>query len=324
MFQNKTNIDLALAVWLADPSGYDLNQEEYTISATTLQKPLRAIVLGARAMKQGTVDLVDLVRSRLGTAVHSAAEESWKSKSLPDVLHSLGVPKEDLGLYRVNPTTPKTSKDQVDVFLENRVQKKIAGFTISGKYDFVINGQLKDIKSTSTFAYIKGGNERDYQLQGSIYRWLNPELITEDYVHLLYLFTDWKEYLTLSDPKYPKHPIVTKKIPLLSLYETEMYIRDRLEAITVAMGLPEDQLPECSSEELWQTPTKYAVYLGLTTNRATRVFDTHQEALAYGIKKKRPDAKIIERPGKVKRCRYCSARPICTQSEKLELQGLLD
>ena len=79
MYTNHTNIPLALAVWLASDD-YDLTPKVNTISATSLMKPTKSLVLSMRLAAQdqeGIADVSDLIPSSLGTAVHSAVENSW-------------------------------------------------------------------------------------------------------------------------------------------------------------------------------------------------------------------------------------------------------
>ena len=75
-YANTSSVPLSLAVFLVTDN-YD--HEENTISATALIKPLRQIVLSARVPEDMTpVDLVNLVPSRMGSAIHDAIERSWK------------------------------------------------------------------------------------------------------------------------------------------------------------------------------------------------------------------------------------------------------
>ncbi|MEE4244764.1 MAG: hypothetical protein V2I33_05105, partial [Kangiellaceae bacterium] len=77
-YTNYTDIPLVLAVWLAANRGYDLEYKPDVISATTLFKPVRSIILSRRvAANQQSVDIESLVQSALGTAVHTAVEDAW-------------------------------------------------------------------------------------------------------------------------------------------------------------------------------------------------------------------------------------------------------
>jgi len=78
---NNTNVPLSMALWLADDD-YDYDDDPNVISATTLLKPMKAIVLArqnADLVKTG--DIVSVAASRIGTAMHDAIERTWRKKA---------------------------------------------------------------------------------------------------------------------------------------------------------------------------------------------------------------------------------------------------
>lgn len=324
MFTNKTNIPLPLAIWLAAPGSYDLIPNPQTISATSLQKPLRSLVLSRRIVRETEVDLDDLLASKLGTAVHEAVENAWL-RDYEKAFFNLGYPISAIEKFVVNGNQKENyPKDSIFIFLEKRTSKELDGFIISGKFDVVIDGQLHDIKTTKTYSYIADSNTEDYRLQGSIYRWLNPDLIKEDTLIINYLFTDWSPLKALADKEYPKSRCLEKHIPLYSIQETETYIKNRIAQIKKYESVDQEELPLCSLEELWQEPTKYALYADPNkTSRATKLFDDLGSAQIHNNTKCKGKGLIVKREGAVKRCIYCDARSICTQAEQLQLKGLL-
>lgn len=72
-----------------------------------------------------------------------------------------------------------------------------------GKFDIVTEGLLQDVKSTSTYTWVKGGRDEEHRLQGSMYRWLHDDKITEDVIRINYIFTDWMKALATSQENYP-------------------------------------------------------------------------------------------------------------------------
>jgi hypothetical protein len=119
----------------------------------------------------------------------------------------LGIPQHVIDKIRVNPDTPGDDP-RFDVYLEQRSKKTVGKWTISGKFDFVHEGRVKDIKTTKTYNWIKGSNDEKYMIQGSIYRWLNPEIITDDFVDIMMIFTDW----SLSTKPWPTSPILRSQL----------------------------------------------------------------------------------------------------------------
>ena len=172
-YANTSSVPLSLAVFLASDF-YDHDQDENTISATALIKPLRQIVLSARVPEDMTpVDLVNMVPSRMGTAIHDAIERSWKL-NYRMALRLLGYPNHVIEKIRINPKPEELTDGLIPIYMEQRAHKKVGKFTISGKYDFIGDGRVEDFKSTSTYTAMNNTNDEKYIWQGSIYRWLNP------------------------------------------------------------------------------------------------------------------------------------------------------
>lgn len=307
---NNSNLPLSMQVFLAHNS-YDGTNEGKSISATSLLKSTRQIILGGRIEDDVPIELISLVPSRIGTAFHEAVEAAWKSDGLMDTLKSLNVPKGLRERLRVNPV--EVTEDIIPVYLEQRTSKQFKGWGINGQFDIIVNGVLEDIKSTSVYSYMSQTNVKKYQLQGSIYRWLNPELITEDYMLIDYIFTDWNKHRALSGNGYPTERIMSQKIPLLSLEETERFIEGKLRELDSNLSKDEWELPKCTAEELWRTDTKYK-YLSKPDAKRGKNFDSAAEAQAYLHEKGK--GTVIEVLGEVKACKYCAAFALCSQKDQ--------
>lgn len=311
---NITNISLPLAVWLASDD-YDFHPgTTRAISATSLIKPIRQILLRERLNESNmeTPDVSDFIASKLGHAIHDSIERAWTNNAIR-AMRSMGYPEKVLQRIVINPETVEPG--QIPVYLEQRQSKMFRGYRISGKFDFVIDGELQDFKSTGTFSYTKGGKDEIYQLQGSIYRWLNPEKITEDYLNIQFIFTDWQRYMAVRDPNYPQQRVLTHRVPLLSVEETEAWLNAKIDALEAAADLPEHQIPYCSDADLWRTEPQWKYYANPEkTARATKNCDSLEDAQAY-MASKGGKGVIVEVPGMVKACGYCPAFNICTQKD---------
>ena len=317
---NKENIDLPLAVWLAVDE-YDYVNEDNYISVTSLMKPVRQLVLAQRQdSKDLSIDIADLIAARMGTAIHNSIEEAWV-KHGHHAMRKLGMSDDIINKVQINPEKPDPNKHHV--YLERRSIKSIAGFRVGGKFDFAIDGQVQDNKSTSTFVYTNDTKADDYILQGSIYRWLNQDIIFDDNIRIHFIFTDWSKLRAMTEQGYPQKKIEHKDYPLLSLEDTEKYIKGKLGLLVSLKDTPEHLLPECTDKELWRSKPQYKYYKNPDKlTRSTKNFDNEIEA----TQRLYDDGKvgiIITVPGEVKACHYCPVFDSCTQKDKLITDGSL-
>jgi len=214
-------------------------------------------------------------------------------------------------------------EDAIPIYLENRSQKKIVKWWVSGKFDFVYEGRVRDIKTTKTYNWILGGNDKKYALQGSIYRWLNQDIITDDACSIEFLFTDWSPLKQMLDKDYPPSRVETRIIKMMSIEETEAFLLKQLSILDKYMEAKQKDMPECTPEELWMKPTKYAYYKKADAKgRATKLFDTMHEATAR-CSQDGGQGKILPRIAEPKFCLFCDARPICMQAAKFIEDGIL-
>ena len=323
-FSNRSNIPLSLAVWLCDDD-YDHDDDPNTISATTLLKPIRAIVLARQNMQLNKVaDVEGLIASRMGTALHTAIENTWKNhKKVVEILSNLGYNAEVIRNILINPAKEEISIDSICIYMEQRSSKKVGKFKITGKFDMVIEGALEDYKSTGTYNYISGSNKEKYKQQGSIYRWLNPTIITEDIMKIQYIFTDWSAMKARQDKKYPQKRLVEQRINLMSIPETETFVAGIVAKIEHCESLPQSDLPVCTSEELWRKPDVFKYYKDpLKKTRSTKNFDIYNEAVDRMIAD--GNTGVIDTiKGQVIRCKYCDVIGICDQAKQLVTEGSL-
>lgn len=310
---NHLNIPIYAAVWLLQDD-YDYVDDPKYLSATTLLRPMKEVILSKRVDSSETeVDLSDYISRRLGSSLHDSVEKSWTDKkSLEKALNLMGYDINDVAVNEKDPG------DRIPVFLEQRTNKNILGYRIGGKYDFVFNGLLHDLKSTSAYSWIYSDRDDDYALQGSIYRWLNPEIITESSIKITFIFTDWQSSQAKSNPNYPQSRIESKDVPLLSEIETERWIKQRISLYDLEKDLPEEKITPCTAKEMWLSDPVWKYYgnpaADPATSRATKNFTDPMEAANYYQTKGK--GKIVEFPSEPKKCqKYCSAFSICKQGQ---------
>ncbi len=323
---NNSNISLSLAVWLIhDQYDYGAGKDfkEY-ISVTTLMRPTKQIVLARRVPPEQQVEDVEQYIARgLGNSIHDSIEKAW-TQSYQINLRKLGYPQSVIDLVAINPTDAErlANPDMIPVYLEQRGFREINGVTIGGKFDLVAEGHVEDNKSTSAWGWVFGTRDDENQLQGSLYRWIDADRevrrITEDYIRVNYIFTDWQKMQARSNPKYPQKRVEHKDIPLLSLEDTELYVKSKLYDIKKNMNLPEEAMVECSDEDIWRSDPQYKYYADptKTAGRSTKNFETLVEANAFMAEK---GGKGIVKTilGEPKRCQqYCGAYSICKQKDR--------
>ena len=319
-YANTSSVPLSLAVFLASDF-YDHDQDENTISATALIKPLRQIVLSARVPEDMTpVDLVNLVPSRMGSAIHDAIERSWKD-NYPNALASLGYPKRVIEKIRINPKPEELTDGVIPIYMEQRAKKTVGKFTVTGKYDFIGDGRVEDFKSTSTYTATNNTNDEKYIWQGSIYRWLNPQIITKDEMAIQFIFTDWSKAKAMQDPKYPQQRIQQRILPLKSIQETDAFVTRKLNQIEQYWDAPEEQLPLCTDADLWRSEPVFKYYKNPEKRaRSTKNFDNRHDAQLRYIEDGSVGI-VVEQPGQVTACKYCPAFAVCSQKDALIASG---
>jgi hypothetical protein len=319
---NTADISLDLAVWLLHDE-YDYVQEENYISVTSLMKPIRQIILPSRIPPGDRVlDVTDFVASALGKSIHDSIEKAW-TKGLEHKLGLLGYGPDTIQRVKVNPTLEevRASNSIIPVYIEQRAIREHRGRRIGGKFDMVTDGIVKDNKSTSAFAWVAGTRDEEHILQMSLYRWIDAaqehRKITEDFGQINYIFTDWSKMMARQNPKYPQSRVLSKKLELLSLEDTERWVDEQLALIDKWHDAPESQIPHCTDQELWRSDPKFKYYAdpkkAAEGGRSTKNFDSltaanqHQVAMGKGV--------VITVPGEPKRCSYCNAFDACTQKD---------
>lgn len=308
--KNEDGISFPFSVWLANDS-YDYITEDNYISATQLLKPTRQVILSMRS--DVDIDIRDRLAVSTGTAIHDSVEKAWMEHYDAN-MRALGYSEDFISKVKINPE--KLELGDIPVYIEKRAVKELDGFKIGGKFDFVLNGNLHDIKTSSTYTYMEDSKREDYILQGSIYRYLNQDIITGSDITIDYFFTDWSKINALSNSQYPQSRCLSKSYPLLSVLDTEKYLKTKLCEIKTNLNKPEDEIIPCPDKDLWLSPTVYKYYSDSTkTNgRATKNFTSLEEANAYAASKGKGIIKTVL--GTPRRCMYCPAYSICSQRRR--------
>lgn len=255
------------------------HNEPGCVSATTLLKGVKEILLTDRHWDEITVDVADNIWALLGTAVHKVLEEETQS-----------------------------------TFTEEKFWSKIGDWNVTGKVDCydLANEVLYDYKCTSAWKVVFK-NFEDWERQGKIYAWLLKQKgLNVKECNFIAILRDWSETESLRNSSYPVCQLYvhTFKITEEDLAEIEQYIKEKLELLSAYKDTPDDSLPECTEEERWAEKTKYAV---MKEGRKTAVRVWEEKADADNMVKELGDKHYVEeRKGKDKKCtRYCPCAAFC-------------
>ena len=252
-------------------------------SVTTLLNPPRYVHLYKRYVDKADLNYDVMMPSFIGTGVHAYVEQCLS----------------------------KTGKYTT----EQRMIADIADRRISGTFDIYGDGEIWDIKTCKTWKVIFDPEFEEWTQQQNIYAFLlHLKGIEVKRLNIIALFLDWIELKSVKDPNYPQSPVVQYQLPLWSWKKTEEFLVGRVELMKKYEETPDNELPACTSKEMWEDPTHFACFKTPKAKRAARVFDTIDEAIGYmkstgGYTK---DSFIEIRHGRRKRCdRYCEVNIFC-------------
>lgn len=284
---NKSNLPEAL-VNLVTPYKHN---EPGKLSATTLLKGVREIILTDRHWDELTEDARDRVWATFGTAVHEMLRQE--------------APEE---------------------FTEEYLEHNMGAIFVTGKIDNynMRTGIITDYKTASVWKW-KFADFRDWDLQGLIYAWLlRKNGFPVNGIRFVAFLKDFSERDAQRDEQYPQSPAMIHETPM-AYYEQlpggkggiDDYIKWRVKQYIDANIKDDNELPDCTDQETWAKPAKWAV-MKQGRKSALKVCDTEKEALLIiGDLRNEKENYIQYRPGERPKCeRYCSAAPFCNTYKK--------
>lgn len=278
---NKHNIPQTFINVLDRPT---YSRGKANISVTQLINSPKIVALTKKFEDELEQDVADMVWSIFGSAVHKVLEHGQDENHL----------------------------------VEERLHAEVDGWKISGAIDLQIvhpDGiDIRDYKTVSAWSVMNEKIEWEQQL--NIYAWLveTVKKVPVKSLGIVAIIRDWSRREAARNPDYPQAPIKEIPIRLWAMNEREVYIRHRIDQHSACEFEIETDgdLPECTSEEMWEKPTVWAVKK-LGGARAKSVHQTHQEALEALAKAGR-DYEIEVRPGSRTRCEtFCPVSNYCQQ-----------
>jgi hypothetical protein len=316
-YTNKFKLPQSLVDALTNDD-YDLtNAPANIISVTTSIAPAKLKTLEWRHWDALEADVSELLWRMMGTACHYVVELAAKGERLSEERWYLDV--IDWTIH----TAPEGVKAQdCKWFKKDHIY-------LSGKMDVYDHAtkKVEDYKFTSLWSWMfdraaKPEHIAQLNMNSFAIRLLGFPV---EKASIVMLFKDWSKSAMRKGEYNDKFsgecllPVNVKEVaaPMWNDDFTKEYIMQRInqhiEAKTKYTN--DDDIPECTPEERWSKPTKYAV-MKKGKERALRLHDTLEQAEIHA--KSDPALQIEERKGGDIRCTdYCSANFLCSYYKKV-------
>ncbi len=273
------------------------------------------------------MDIMDLVGMAMGTGLHTILERgdmkgTFDSRVLQraaGVLRKLG---EDKGADYLH----KMIKDKLeeiidtDVIVEKTMTMEVLGWTLSGTMDRYIQSmkELNDYKTTGATAVMFPEAKKLWDAQLNIYAEMLRELGFEvDKAVIIAVLKDWGKMKILSNPNYPKTPVIQHEVKLIDRIILKKYIEKR---VKLHQRADAGETIPCTKKDQWAKPDMFKIYLE-KGKRQLKSFLSQKEADAYiesnGHKHTKP-LEVRVNLSEPFRCAngYCSVSEVCPQYAK--------
>ncbi len=261
------------------------------VSATTLLKGVKEIVLIDRHWDELEDDVSNRIWLILGTAVHSIMESHGEGGFVEKHLeHDTGI-----------------------------------GMTVTGQVDYYDEekGIVVDWKTCSATKVLTSHFD-DWRMQGLVYAWLLAwNGFTVNKIQFVGMMKDWSRSRAMHDKGYPQSPVYVYEYDVVDevIEATDRFVMDKVAAIVAANGLGDDDIPPCGESERWQSPTVYAVMkrgVARSKKNCTSREDAELRVELLG------DGHYVEvRPGVARKCQgYCICRKHCSFYRQQEAETI--
>lgn len=294
-YSNKYNLPASL-VSVLTKDNYNYTGD---ISVTGLIAPPRIYQLRKRHADKIEVDVIDQVWKVLGSSIHSLLERA----------------------------------DTYNAISEERLTCEVGGWKISGAIDlYEPGGIISDYKITSVWTVINEAKEEWIQqlnCYGHLYKIAGFDV---NKLRIVAILRDWSQHQVIKSDTYPKCQIKVIDIPMWSLKETQDFLYKRITLHQQCVDLSDDDLPECTAEERWDKPEKWAL-MKSGRKSAIKLFDSiidyedycldsHLGERYYSNNKMtiilNKDYRIEYRAGERVRCKsYCDVKQFCRHGRNL-------
>lgn len=278
-------------------------------SVTTLARPARQRVLHNRHHDKVLLDpLKDGFWRMFGHVIHAILEKSADADHLVE--------------------------ERLGCFVEVKVMGKKKRVYLHGQadlYDFRLK-RIQDYKISKAEAlYYENKDEYVFQLNALAYIFRQNGHPVEN-LQNVYLLRNYDARRYVEGGKYPAEQVVVVDIPVWDSERIKRAIIERIHKHLTCEILKDEELPPCSPQERWESPTLYKAYKmdkGEPQKRAKITSESRMEVEDF-IRDNSTDAKgkpvnysVKEVAGEGVRCRFCDIAEFCEQ-RKTELARLAE
>lgn len=279
LITNKLNLPEAFVKAISNSR----HNAEKCLSATTLLKGTKEIILTDRHFDEIKIDASDEVWAVFGTAVHAILEHQ---------------------------------KD--DAFKEEPFEVPVFDYKVTGKIDRydMAHETIEDWKTASVWKVIYHDFE-DWKRQGYTYAWLlRQNGLNVRHIRFIALLKDHSKSEAKKRADYPQEPVYIYEFDVNEeeLTYTEAAIKEKVLDVISQSEKKDDEITPCTESERWSTPKKYAV-MKEGRKTALKVCETEDEANSFIEEQKKDKDKLSveERPGQDKKCSdYCPCTAFCS------------
>ena len=253
------------------------------LSATTLLKGTKEIILTDRHFDEIEVDAADEVWAVFGTAVHAILEH-----------------QED------------------EAFKEESFSVGVFDYKVTGKVDRydMKNETIEDWKTASVWKVLYKDFD-DWKKQGLIYAYLLRQSgLNVRHIRFIALLKDHSKTEAKRRADYPQSPVYIYEFDVLpdELTGIEALIKAKVLEVSCNADKADDEIAGCTPSERWSTDPKFAV-MKEGRKTAVKVCDTEEEALNFieELEKDKDKHFVEERKGVDKKCEdYCPCAAFCS------------
>ena len=265
------------------------------LSATTLLKGTKEIILTDRHFDEIEVDAADEVWSVFGTAVHTILEH-----------------QED------------------EAFKEESFSVGVFDYKVTGKVDRydMKNETIEDWKTASTWKVIYKDFD-DWKRQGLIYAYLLKQSgLSVRHIRFVALLKDHSKTEAKRKPDYPQSPVYIYEFDVNpdELTGIEALIKAKVLEVSCNAEKADDDIAGCTPSERWSTDPKFAV-MKEGRKTAVKVCDSEEEAQAFieELEKDKDKYFVEERKGVDKKCEdYCPCAAFCSYYKAMHQEVTLE
>ena len=237
----------------------------------------------------------------------------------------------------------RSGEQDRNALTEERMFTEVGGWTISGQTDTITLTEedgwvVSDYKFVTSYKFKRNYSGElvmpaEYEQQLNMYAHLLRENgFKVDGLKIVAIYRDWSKMEAKRDKNYPQLGAETHDVKLWSADEANAFMEERVRlhqaAMPLSLSTKENDLPECTDEERWARPDKYALKTNATSARARKLFDSDIDATTWAnnpSNKMKPGWMIEHRPGANIRCEnYCLVSEYCEQFQTLQAVQNID